>query len=40
MFRAAWPWWRRAFLKHAEATLVAAAWIVAIGGALLLLGLG
>ena len=25
--RAALPWWRRAMLRHAEAALVAAAWI-------------
>lgn len=27
--RAALPWWRRAIRTHAEAALVAAAWVVA-----------
>lgn len=29
--RAALPWWRRAIRTHAEAALVAAAWIVSGG---------
>ncbi len=27
--RAALPWWRRALRRHAEAALVAAAWVAA-----------
>jgi len=34
--RAAWPWWRRALLKHSEAALIAAAWVAAGAVAVLL----